>query len=201
MLRLHEECGGVSERGFQERLQIEAECAEIALPADKGAVGDAAADEEDGDAAAAGFAEEVGPDLGFEDDDDGGFDGVENAANVESPVKREKDYGVGKGHAFFGEGVPGEGGGGDDEGALGVGVFEAAGEGDAGEGFANGDGVDPDRAGMLGGKFFESQNGKAEALAEIGEIFAVAQALDEPIGRRQQGGEAHQKTVEEIHSM
>jgi hypothetical protein len=29
----------------------------------------------------------------------------------------------------------------------------------------------------------------------------VAQALDEPIGRRQQGGEAHQKAVEEIHSM
>jgi hypothetical protein len=29
----------------------------------------------------------------------------------------------------------------------------------------------------------------------------VAEALDEPIGRRQQGGETHQKAVEEIHSM
>jgi hypothetical protein len=29
----------------------------------------------------------------------------------------------------------------------------------------------------------------------------VAQAQDEPIGRCQQGGEAHQETVEEIHSM
>jgi hypothetical protein len=54
---------------------------------------------------------------------------------------------------------------------------------------------------MLGGKFFESRNGKAEALAEIGEIFAMAQALNEPIGRRQQGGQAHQYAIEEIHSM
>ena len=84
---------------------------------------------------------------------------------------------------------------------MGVGVFEAAGEGYAGEGFADGNSVNPDSAGMLGGEFLESQNGKAEALAKIGEIFAVAQALDEPIGRREQGGEAHQKTVEEIHSM
>jgi hypothetical protein len=54
---------------------------------------------------------------------------------------------------------------------------------------------------MLGGELLESQNGKTEALAEIGEVFAVAEALDQPIGRRQQGGQAHQKAIEEIHSM
>jgi hypothetical protein len=54
---------------------------------------------------------------------------------------------------------------------------------------------------MLGRKPFESQNGKAETLAEIRKIFAMAQAPDEPIGRRQQGGEAHQYAIKEIHSM
>jgi hypothetical protein len=29
----------------------------------------------------------------------------------------------------------------------------------------------------------------------------VAQALDEPIGRGQQGDKAHQKAIKEIHSM
>jgi len=191
----------VAEGGFEERLQIETEDAKITLPAGKGAIGNAAADEEHWDVAATGFAEEVGPDFGFEDDDGGGFDGVEDAADAESPVEGEKDHGVGEGHALFGESVAGKGGGGDDKGTLGVGIFQAARQGYAGEGFADGDGVNPDGAGMLGGKLFESRNGKAEALAEIGEIFAVAQALDEPIGRRQQGGEAHQYAIEEIHSM
>jgi len=191
----------LAEGGFQEWLQEESENAEIGLPARERAVGDAAADEEDRDVAAGGFAEEVGPDFGFEDDDDGGIDCFEDATNAEGPVQGEEDYGVCEGHALLGEGVTGEGGGGDDEGALRVGVFQAAGEGDAGEGFADGDGVNPDGAGMLGGELLESQNGKAEALAEIGEIFAVAEALDEPIGRGQKGGQAHQKAVEEIHSM
>ena len=191
----------MAEGGLEKWLQIEAENVEITLPAGEGAVGDAAADEQDGDFAATRFAEEVGPDFGFEDDDDGGFDGVENAANAEGPVEGEIDYGVGEGHALFGEGVTGEGGGGDDERALGVGVLQAASERYAGEGFADGDGVNPDGAGVLSGEFFEFRNGKAEALAEIGKIFAVAQALDEPIGRRQQGGQTHQYAIEEIHSM
>ena len=84
---------------------------------------------------------------------------------------------------------------------MGVGVFQATGESDAGECFTDGDGVNPDGAGMPSREFVESRAGKAETLAEIGEIFAVAQALDEPIGGRKQGGEAHQKAVEEIHSM
>src|SRR5579859_223287 len=191
LLGLHEEGGGLGERGFEERLEIETKNGEIGLPAGEGAIGDAAADEENGDVAAGCFAEEVGPDFGFEDDDEGGFYCVENAANGEGPVEREIDYGVGKGHTLFGEGVAGEGGGGDDEGALGLSIFQAAGESYAGEGFADRDSVNPDGAGMLGGEFFESRNGKAEALPEIGEIFAVAQALDEPIGRRQHGGQAH----------
>ena len=201
LLGLHEEGGGVAEGGPQERLEIETENAEITLPASEGAIGDAAADKEHWDVAAARFAEEVGPDFGFENDDGGGFDGVEDAANAEGPVEGEIDYCVGEGHALLGESVTGERGGGDDEGTLGIGVFQTAGEGYAGEGFTDGDGVNPDGAGMLGGELFESRNGKAETLAEIGEIFAVAEALDEPIGRRQQGGEAHQYAIEEIHSM
>jgi len=91
----------LAEGGLEKGLQIETENVEITLPAGEGAVGDAAANEEDGDFAASRFAEEVGPDFGFEDDDDGGFDGVEKAANAEGPVEGEIDYGVGEGHALF----------------------------------------------------------------------------------------------------
>jgi len=178
LLGLHEEAAGVAEGGFEERFQVKAERGEIALPASERTIGDASADEENGDVAAARFTEKVWPDFGFEDDDDGGFDGVEDAANTEGPVEGKIEYSVGEGHALFGEGVTGERRGRDNEGALGVGVLQVAGEGHTGEGFTHGDGVNPDGAGMLSGEFFESQNGKAEALAEIGKIFAVPQALD-----------------------
>ncbi len=171
------------------------------MPASKGTIGDAAADEENGNIAAGGFAQEVGPDFGFEDDDEGRLDGVEDAANAEDPVEGEIDDGIGEGHVFLGQSKSGEGGGGDDQWKLGIGVFEAFGEGDGGKGFTNGDGVNPDGAGAIGGEFLEGGNGKAETLGEIREIFAVTKALDEPIGRRQQGGEAHQKAVEKVHSM
>ena len=201
LLRLHQEGSGAQERRFQEWLEIETEHAKIALPTRERAIGNTTADEEDGNFAAGSFAEEVGPNLGFEDDNEGRLGRVEDAADAEGPVEREINDGVGERHALFGKGVAGLRGGRDDEGALRVGVFEAEGEGNAGKGFTDGDSVNPDGAGTVGGKLLEFRNGKAEALAEVREIFAVAKALDEPIGRRQQGGEAHQKAVNEIHSM
>ena len=201
LLGLHQKGGGVGERGLQERLEVEAKGSQVALPAGERAVRDASADEENGNFALGGFAEEIGPDFGFEDDDESGLRGVKHAADAEDPVEREVDEGVGEGHTFSGEGVAGLRGRGDDEGSLGIGVFEAAGESNAGKGFPDGYGVNPDSARAVGGKFFELRERKTEALAEIGEIFVVAKSLDEPVGRGEQGGEAHQETVNEIHSM
>ncbi len=191
LLGLHQESRGVGKSGSQERFEKETESAEVGLPAGEGAVGDASADEEDGNFAAGGFAEEVGPDFGFEDDDEGGFGGVEDATDAEGPVEGEIDDGVGIGHAFFGEGVAGEGGGGNDQRALRIGIFEAFGERDSGESFADGDGVKPDGTGAIGGEFGEFGEGKAETFGEIGEIFVMAKPLDEPVGGGKQGGEAH----------
>ena len=181
---LHQEGSRIAESGLEKRLEIETEYAEIGLPAGEGTIGDASADEKDGYFVAAGFAEEIGPDFGFQDDDERGFCGVEDAADAEGPVQGKINDRIGEGHTLFDQGIAGEGGGGDDEGALGIGCFQPLREGEAGEGLADRDGVDPDGAGPVGGEFLEFRNGKAEALGEVGEIFAVAKALDQPIGRR-----------------
>ncbi len=78
-----------------------------------------------------------------------------------------------------------------DQRALRIGIFEAFGERDSGESFADGDGVKPDGTGAIGGEFGEFGEGKAETFGEIGEIFVMAKPLDEPVGGGKQGGEAH----------
>ena len=75
------------------------------MPACEGTVRDAAADEKNGDFAAMGFAKEVGPNFGFEDDDDGRLHGLEDTADGEGPVERKEDDSIREGHALFGEGV------------------------------------------------------------------------------------------------
>ena len=171
------------------------------MPAGKGTIRDASADEKHGNLAAASLVEESGPDFGFQDDDQRGFRGVKNSPDAERPVEREIDDRVGEGHAFLDQGLPGEGGGGNDEWPLGISFCQPLGKGKAGKGFTDRNGVDPDGAGPVGGEFLEFRNGKTEALGEIGKIFAVAKALYKPIRRRQQGGKTQQKAVKEIHSI
>ena len=124
---LHEESGGVRECRSEEGLEIEAEEAEIMLIAREGTVGNAAAEEKNGDIAALGFAEEVGPNLGFENDDDGRINGEENFANRENPIKRKINNGIGKGNALLRQSVRGEGGGGNDERAVRIELVKALG--------------------------------------------------------------------------
>ena len=84
---LHQEGGRITESGFEKRLEIEAEYAEIRLPAGKGTIRDASTDEKHGNLAAASLVEEIGPDFGFQDDDQRGFRGVKNAAGRRTPSR------------------------------------------------------------------------------------------------------------------
>src|SRR5208283_321464 len=127
----------------------------------------ATAEENDGHAALFRFTQEVGPNFGFENDDNGGTDGVEKFADRKNPVEREIDDGIGEGDALLGQRVAGDGGGGNDEWPLWISVAEPFGESNAGEGFADGNGVNPDGTGTLRGQFFQFGDGKAEALPEI----------------------------------
>ena len=80
------------------------------------------------DLTASGFAQEIGPDFGFENQDNGGLHGVQDAADAKHPVEREINHLIGKGHALFGEGVTGLRGGGPDQGPFWIGFFQALGQ-------------------------------------------------------------------------
>ncbi len=88
---------------------------------------------------------------------------------------------VREGDALFGQSVAGDGGSGNDERPLWISFVETLGKRDTGEGFTDGDGVNPDCAGRWADNFSKSGKRKPETLAEIGEIFAVAQTLDNPV--------------------
>lgn len=116
--------------------------------AGEGGIGDAAVDEQQAAAGAFGFAEEVGPDFGFGDDDEGGTDGAQDAANGEAEVEGGvEDAGGKSGQPGFGEGASGQGGGGDKERDVREGGAQAADQREDGEDLADGDGVEPNGAG------------------------------------------------------
>lgn len=95
---------------MEERAQEKAEAAEVALVTGKRTVGDAAANEKDGNIAATSFAEEVRPDLGFENNHDAWANGIEHATHAEGPVEREIEDCIGEREAFAGESLAGDGG-------------------------------------------------------------------------------------------
>jgi len=88
---------------------------------------------------------------------------------------------------------------GNDEGPRGVGILQAPSERNAGDGFAYGDGVNPNGARTIRWKFIEARKRKSQAFAKIGQIFVAAQTLHQPVWREQKGGQAHQNAVNEIH--
>ena len=72
--------------------------------------------------------------------------GVQQAIDSERPVQREINDGVRKRHALAGEGVPGEGGGGNNQRRGRDRFFQFAGQSDAGENFSHGNSVQENRA-------------------------------------------------------
>ena len=65
--------GEVESGGGEDAVEKDAEGVAGAAEAFKGSFGDAGVDEDDRDVAAAGFPEEVGPNFGFDDDDEFGI--------------------------------------------------------------------------------------------------------------------------------
>jgi hypothetical protein len=59
--------------------------------------------------------------------------------------------------------------------------------------------MNPYRARTINCQIAERWKGKTESLPQIGKIFSVAQALNEPIRQEEKSREAHEKAVNEIH--
>ena len=107
--RLHQKGGSISKADTRNGRQVKAKQAKIFLVARERTVRDTPAGEYDRDIAFAGFAEEIGPDFSFENDDERGPHGVENPSNAEPPIEWEINHGVGEWHTFFRERVAGYG--------------------------------------------------------------------------------------------
>ena len=78
--------------------------------------------ENHGDARAVRLAQKVWPDFRFHDDHGGGLDRAQSAAHGEHPVERKVEDAVGGREAFACEGLAGVSGGGNEDGARGLGA-------------------------------------------------------------------------------
>ncbi len=59
--------------------------------------------------------------------------------------------------------------------------------------------MNPDRPRGICGQLGERWEGESQAFPKVREILSVAQSLYEPIGHQQEGRDAHEKAINEIH--
>jgi len=191
LLALCKERGYAGKSAPEERAKKKTKHAKVALVACKRTVGNAAAHEEHRNFAPVGLAEEIRPDLGFQNDHDGWPDGTERTSNTKSPIKRKVDHGIREGHPLSGQFLPGDRCRGDDEWAAGVSCFQPFRERNTGKHLSDRNGMNPDGAWMIRRQIVKRSKGKAEALAQIGKIFSLSQALNKPIRQEQKSSKAH----------
>ena len=162
LLALGQDAVGVGQDGAEEPPE--------ALVAGPGTVGDAAIEDDEAGATALGFAPEVGPDFGLEDDDGEGVEVAEGEADGPAKVDGGVKDVVGEcAEALFGDGAAGEGGDGDVDGDAGEGDLQLANHFDAGKDFADGDGMQPKATALRPPK-----GELAEALGEMLGVLAVS---------------------------
>lgn len=148
--------------------------------AGQGAVRDAGVGEQEARARAAGFAEQIGPDLGLHHDEERRAEAAQDAAHGEAVVERRVEDGVGQaGQPFLAESAAGESCCRDVDGNAGQKRAEAAEEDGGGERFSDADGMQPDGA---GGRRENVRREEAETLAEAAQVAAV---LGDPQGQVQ----------------
>ncbi len=149
-----------------------------------GAVGDAGIDHGHGNSAAEAAAEQVGPELGFRQDEQARLEGVEISANGPGQVERAIEDAVGA-EALAGQLLAGAGGGGDEQVKLREGAVQLANQAADGQHLAHGDGMEPDD-----GRWpFRSRNGGNPAQA-FGQPLAVLVRGGHP--PQPPGGAGHQ---------
>jgi len=96
----------------------------------------------------ASLAKQVRPDLGFEDHHDGWLDGAHRATDGKDIVNGDEEHAIGKaGQFIFCGGVACESAAGDQHGRVLQARTEAADQFDRGDDFANGNRMQPNRAG------------------------------------------------------
>ena len=116
-------------------------------------------------------------------------------------VEGKVEEGVGgAGEAFAGDFLAGVSGGGEEDDFIGVFRVELGEEGFDGEDFADGDGVDPDYAGILAGegpRDFGRES--AGAFAKAVEVFILAPAAEGVVGAEEEHADGEENVVEEVH--
>jgi len=168
--------------------------------AGEGALGDAGVDEGDGDAAAAGLPEHVGPQFGFDEDEDFGVEDGEGAADPGAAVDGAVDFFDGDGEFAAELGHAGGGGGGDDEFEGGEAGFEGADEEGGEVDLADADGVDPDDA-AVGEGLFDAWGVGTEAFAEAFPPSAAAPEAEEVVGEGENEADGEEDVVDRSHSL
>jgi hypothetical protein len=163
--------------------------------AGEGAFGEAAINECDGDAAALGDGEEVGPGFELDESDGIGADAVEEGVDGNGEIDGETNR-TDAGVVFvegLGAGGAGVGGGGDGEEEVRVGIEELAEEGVDGKEFADTDAVEEEE--FLVRQAVGKDRGTAtEAGGPAGAVLAGAEAFEGEGGRDDGEGEG----VEEV---
>src|SRR5580704_751711 len=195
LFALHEKGSRIRKSMPKKRPKEKSENTEEALITGEGTVGNTSTDEHHRNVSAPRFPKEVGPDFRLENNDDRGPNRAQNTANAKRPIQRKIENRIGKRHAFSSQRLPGQSSGRDDERTVWIDLFQSPGESDAGKRFADGNSMNPDSAGPVLWQFAKRWKRKTEALAKIPNVFAMAQALEQPVGYEQQDGKAHKQAV------
>lgn len=137
----------------------------------QGAVRDAGVGEQEARAGTAGFAEQIGPDLGLHDNDKSRTEAPQHAAHGEAIIQRRIEDTIGEpGELFLAESAPGKGRCGNVDWNAGQERTEAAEQDRGGDRLADADGMQPDGSGC---RRENVRRQEAEALAEAAQVAAV----------------------------
>ena len=182
--------------GAHEGQEAAGDEAELAV-AGVGMARDAAVDHVDGHAGGGRVADEVRPHLVFHQDEGGGTEAGQHAADHEGQVDGEVEHDVGGADLLDGDGVGRGGVGGEDETEVRV---AAAGGVHVGEGdgeFADAHGLDPDRTARGIEQGGDLGAVAAEALGEVRRVAAALAHAEEEFRHQAREHEREQRVVEQ----
>ena len=161
------------------------------------AVAHAGVDDGDRDAGAVALDQHAGPELGFHENDERGFESAEVWANGEGEIERVVEDPV-RAKALAGDTLAGGCCGGHNDTGVGQGQLQRVYQAGRGDGFANRHSVEPDRLNVFGAQ--QPLWNDAEPVPQTFAIAALPEHAPEPHRAGHNDGEAQQKAVKDHHA-
>src|SRR2546426_1897310 len=152
-----------------------------------------------GDLAAAGYTKKIRPNLRLENNHHRRAHGAKCAAYRETPVEREIENRCISAKALSGKLLARGRRRRENQAPVREAFFELTDQSQCGESLADGNGVDPDRAGLRVRPCMNKPWQLPESLGQIMKVLAAAQTLNQEIGGSQNRANGGHQTVEEIH--